>query len=103
MKNLLLVEMSEKDMQSFISETIQKEFKKLVLPENNTQDFELLTRKESCSYLGISQPTLYKLQREGFISPRIVGSIIRFAKSDLEKAFGQVNNLKGRGGKNEKF
>ena len=89
-------------MKSFLSETIRDEFKKLVLPTNNPQSFELLTRKESADFLGISLPTLHKLIRQGFIKQRRSGTVIRFERADLESAFSQVNNLRGKGGKNGK-
>lgn len=95
--------MSEREIKLIISDTIKDEFKKLILPSGNPPHFELLTRKESAAFLGISHPTMYKLIKQGLLTPRRLGTIIRFEKSDLEKAFGHVNNLKGKGSQGKKI
>lgn len=96
MTSAILLQMTEKDLRSILADTIKEHIQKIESSPEKFQEVEFLTRKEAASLLSISLPTLSKLVKQGLITSRKLGSVIRFEKSHLEKAFNDVNNMKGR-------
>jgi len=45
---------------------------------------KLLTIKEACEYLNLSRATIYKLIKEGKLTPIKIGRSTRLDKSDLD-------------------
>jgi len=48
------------------------------------QKHELLARKEVCSQLNVSYPTLERWRKKGLITAYSVGAKVRYMKSDVE-------------------
>ncbi len=52
---------------------------------------EMLTRKEVCERLQISNPTLHRWVKEGYLKPVKVGSTKRYRESDINKLLREVS------------
>lgn len=61
----------------------------------------LLTRKETCEYLGVCEATLWKWAKSRYLVPIKTGSKVRYRKSDIDRIkFGC--NLDPYAGKSDK-
>jgi len=54
-------------------------------------DDELLTRRQTAEYLGISLPTLWAWTNKGVIKAYRIGNKVRYKKADILKALQQMN------------
>ena len=54
-------------------------------------DDELLTRRQTAEYLGISLPTLWAWTNKGIIKGYRIGNKVRYKKADVLKALQQMN------------
>lgn len=61
-------------------------------------DLNLLTRKEVCSLLKISIPSLHRLVKSNRIKPVYVGALPRFKSSEVERF---IQNLSSNSSKNK--
>jgi excisionase family DNA binding protein len=95
--SIQFVNFSIQEFKTLVIEVIREELKKLPTPPTPDPEVELMTRKEAAAFLLISLPTLNKLVKQGVIKRKTLGSLIRFEKVELEKAFTQ---LKKKGGRN---
>lgn len=60
--------------------------------ERQVQDSRtLLSRKETCEYLGVCEATLWKWAKRKYLVPIKTGTKVRYRKSDLDRIkFGEV-------------
>ena len=82
-------------------ETLQKNWIKDVLTEINNGETsgksdipELLTRKQTAKYLGISLVSLYHWTKEGKLQSYKISGRIRYKRNEILKAIQEVKNLK---------
>lgn len=93
MSNLIVI--SENDLRTIMSETIQRElasFKPVEQPKNNS----LITRQETANLLGISLPTLSTYSKEGKIQSYRIGTRIRFKYDEVINSVSKIQTLKYR-------
>jgi excisionase family DNA binding protein len=93
MSNLIVI--SETDLRTIMSETIQRElasFKPVEQSKNNS----LITRQETANLLGISLPTLSTYSKEGKIQSYRIGTRIRFKYDEVINSVSKIQTLKYR-------
>lgn len=84
-------------------EPIYKGWVRDVLQENNQNEAsaksdlpELLSPKQTASFLGISKVTLWKWTKEGKLQSYQISGRIRYKRDEITKAIQEVKNLKYR-------
>jgi excisionase family DNA binding protein len=78
MENLIF-SLSKDELQSFINEAVQKAFKSQ--PEQKAD--ELLTQKETCEMLNITEPTLIRWKHQNKLTAVKVGRRCYYKRSEL--------------------
>ncbi len=63
-------------------------------PPNNLQN--LLSRKEVRKILGISYPTLLKLERQGLLKGSIISGSYRYSEKQITKFLEETKNIRQR-------
>ncbi len=63
---------------------------------NQTQDGDLLTRKDAAKFLGISLPTLLEFTKAGKVIGYRIGTRVRYKRSELEKSLQQIQSTKSK-------
>lgn len=87
----LVTEYNELELAEIIKTAVQlalEQYSSKVLNQSSnsppTQD-RLLTRRQVCAFLGITLPTLGRLQREGILKAIIIGGSYRYSKKHIDK------------------
>lgn len=93
MNNLILI--SETDLRAVLSETIKKELES-IRPVEQSNESELITRKETAKILDISLPTLNAYTRDGKIQSYRIGSRIRYKRNEVINSVLKVQSFKYR-------
>lgn len=96
MEQLILSQVSFEQLKSGIANEVIAQLKNSLQtpPEKNE---ELLTRKETALYLGISFPTLRHYTQTGRLTSYRLGTRVRYKRSEVETVFTKVNAAKYKG------
>ncbi|NLI71842.1 MAG: helix-turn-helix domain-containing protein [Bacteroidales bacterium] len=86
----------QNSIQTIVSNEVQKAVEQLTPPESTDTTPELLTRKQTAEYLGVSLPTLHKWTKKGIIPAKRIGSLIRYEKNIICDTMKDVETLKYR-------
>ena len=78
---MIIVELTKEEIKQIIKEEISSA---LASQGPNAVD-ELLTRKDTAKYLGVTMPTLNSWEKKGYIKAKRLGSRVYFYKSKLLK------------------
>jgi excisionase family DNA binding protein len=92
MQNVILTPLSIEQLQNFINDAVKTGFE-----QTKTQEPErtnLLTRKQVCSLLNITLPTLWEWQRNGTITAYKVGTRLRFKENEVMSTLQRVKQVK---------
>jgi excisionase family DNA binding protein len=95
MNNKLLISMTIFEFKCEIEDLIQEAFIKQI--NNSPQSIkepEFISRKQVCSLLSISYPTLNKYVKTGDIPAKRIGNKILFAKSEVENSLKNIKTIK---------
>ncbi len=76
-------------------ERIEGLLSSLNLPETNTVPEKLLTTRELCEFLGISEPTLISRKKKNQIPYLLIGGSVRFDKAAVIKALEKKSKQHG--------
>lgn len=60
---------------------------------------EWLTIEETCNYIKVTEPTLWKYSKDGLLHKHYIGGNPRYKKSEVDKAF--IKLLPKKGGSND--
>lgn len=74
------------ETKSILREELTNEIKKILSEIKPKQETILLSRKEVCKALAISEPTLDGLVKSGVIPCHRIGKSIRFKKEEVENS-----------------
>jgi excisionase family DNA binding protein len=99
MENLILSPIPLEQLKTVISDTIRIELSRRLdnEPQARTQT-ELLTRKETASFLGISLPTLLDYTKMGKVVGYRIGTRVRYKRAELEQALNEIKSIKAKRG-----
>lgn len=94
---IILSGISFEQLQDSIKTIVQNEVQKIVTGINHSEPApEFITRKETCSILGITLPTLNEWTKNGVIPAQRIGSRIRYLRTDVYASLKQVETKKCR-------
>lgn len=51
-----------------------------------------MTTKEVCDFLSISEVTIYRWEKRGYLTPLYIGGKKRYPRTEIEKRFTSMNN-----------
>lgn len=90
-----LIVVSEEALIQIITETVKTELQTglsslLSEPKNESQHEELLTRKETAQYLGVSLTTLTEWTKVGVVKGYRINSRVRYKRSEIEESFNDI-------------
>ncbi|VBB48196.1 conserved hypothetical protein [uncultured Paludibacter sp.] len=91
--NGISFEQLENSLRTIVADEISKQTAKSE-PTDNLPD--LLTRKQTSAYLGISLPTLNEWTKSGVISAKRIGNRVRYEKQVVLNSLKDVETLKYR-------
>ena len=95
---ILLQGISFADLQDAIKTIVSNEVQRAVVtltpPTNNTP--ELLTRKQTAKFYGISLPTLNEWTKNGIIPAKRIGGSVRYEKQVVLNSLNDMKTLKYR-------
>lgn len=83
MKNILILEITKQELLQELRDTVVNEIK-LLLNETNCNKKQLLTRKEVCEFLNISESTLNRWTKDGKLVTHNKGNRVYYQRSDVE-------------------
>lgn len=83
MKNILILEITKQELLQELRDTVVKEIK-LLLEDTDRNKKTLLTRKEVCELLDISESTLNRWTKEGRLVTQNKGNRVYYKRSDVE-------------------
>ena len=83
MKNILILEITKQELLQELRDTVVNEIK-LLLNETNSNKRQLLTRKEVCELLDISESTLNRWTKDGKLVTHNKGNRVYYKRSDVE-------------------
>ena len=83
MQNLVLSQLTESDIKNAVNEAFQSNVENLLRTINLKEKEELLSRKQTAIFFGISLPTLHTWINKGLVSPFKMGNRTFFLKSQL--------------------
>ncbi|SHH94646.1 DNA binding domain-containing protein, excisionase family [Chryseobacterium oranimense] len=83
MKNILILEITKQELLQELRDTIVKEIK-LLLEDTDRNKKTLLTRKEVCELLDISESTLNRWTKDGRLVTHNKGNRVYYKRSDVE-------------------
>lgn len=89
MRKTLFTEISSEELIVLIQNAVKAAVLETI-PINNSPPNDmrqLLSSKEACAFLKISQPTLIKLRKEGKIKARNIGGKLFYSKTEISKTF----------------
>jgi len=81
-------------IQTIVSNEVQRAVISLTPPTNNTP--ELLTRKQTAKFYGISLPTLNEWTKNGIIPAKRIGGSVRYEKEAVLNSLNDMKTLKYR-------
>lgn len=77
------INLSVEDLQSLIQQTVEETIS--ALRESGNKDIVWLSADQVCQRLGITRTTLWRWNREGYLSGTKFGNRIRYAESDVSR------------------
>lgn len=83
---------SPEDLKNIILDDLKDELARLInsfKPEKKEDEY--LTRKEVSKILKVSLTTISDWSKNNIIKPRRIGNLIRFKRSDIDKALIEIN------------
>ncbi|MGG5210788.1 helix-turn-helix domain-containing protein [Chryseobacterium sp. MIQD13] len=83
MKNILILEITKQELLQELRDTVVKEIK-LLLEDTDRNKKTLLTRKEVCELLDISESTLNRWTKDGRLMTHNKGNRVYYKRFDLE-------------------
>ncbi|MEC3877687.1 helix-turn-helix domain-containing protein [Chryseobacterium salviniae] len=83
MKNILILEITKQELLQELRDTVVKEIK-LLLEDTDRNKKTLLTRKEVCELLDISESTLNRWTKDGRLVTHNKGNRVYYKRSDVE-------------------
>lgn len=83
MENQIFSPISIGELKTVISETVMNEVKKLLLSNQQPQQPEFITRKETSKILGVSLVTLSSWQNSGIIPAYRINTRVRFKRVEV--------------------
>ena len=83
MEEILLSKMTKDGLLEEIRNIIVQEVKSLLKTSKTNNDDELLTRKDVCRVLKISQSTLIRWTRSGRLQVHLVGNKVYYYRSEI--------------------
>ncbi len=83
MKNILILEITKQELLQELKDTVVKEIK-LLLEDTDRNKKTLLTRKEVCDFLDISESTLNRWTKDGRLITHNKGNRVYYKRSDVE-------------------
>jgi len=83
MENQIFSSISIDELRTVISETVIDEVRKLLLPTQQPQQTELISRKETAKILGISLVSLASWQNSGLIPAYRINTRVRFKRDEV--------------------
>jgi excisionase family DNA binding protein len=92
METAILYSIPATELKDMIAETVQEQL--AVFFKDKEPDRRLLTRKEACKKLGVSNPTIIKWTKTGVIPAIRIGSSIRYKACDVDEALANLSILK---------
>lgn len=96
MEQVLLTQLSVKELQEHIAEAVKEVLAGLRPQEVRTEPDQLLTRKEAAVYLRISLVTLNEYTQRGLVPAYRLGSRVLYRRSELDKCLAVVTAVKHR-------
>ncbi len=78
---VLILQLTEQEFR----EAISKEIISALASQSKASKDELISRKETASYLKVTLPTLRSWEAKGYLRPVRIGNRVFFKKSDLLK------------------
>lgn len=85
MKNILILEITKQELLQELRDTVVKEIK-LLLEDTNHNKKTLLTRKEVCELLDISESTLIRWTKNKKLTAKYIGNKIYYQNSEIFKS-----------------
>jgi excisionase family DNA binding protein len=95
MGNIILQQISINELTDIISSKIRAQFEEINLSKKSELP-ELLTRKQTANYLGISLVSLYHWTKDGKLQSYQISGRIRYKRDEVLNAIKGVKNLKYR-------
>lgn len=92
MQELIFHSSTKQELKQLFEEVVKVQLEKHFSKEE--ADTKLLTRKDVAELLQISLPTLNTYTKEGIIPATRIGSMIRYKKSDIDKALKDIEHIK---------
>ncbi|WP_288438638.1 helix-turn-helix domain-containing protein [uncultured Chryseobacterium sp.] len=83
MKNILILEITKQELLQELRDTVVKEIK-LLLEDTDRNKKTLLTRKEVCELLDISESTLNRWTKDRRLVTHNKGNRVYYKRSDVE-------------------
>jgi len=85
MKNILILEITKQELLQELRDTVVKEIK-LLLEDTDRNKKTLLTRKEVCELLDISESTLIRWTKNKKLTAKYIGNKIYYQNSEIFKS-----------------
>lgn len=84
--NSRLIDLTKKDLENLISETVSSELKKIVTLMNNQPEKEenkIISRNDTSKLLGVSLTTLFHWNNDGILKAKKIGSRVYYLKNEV--------------------
>jgi excisionase family DNA binding protein len=96
MEQVLLTQLSVKELQEHIAETLKEVLTSMRKEEVRTGPDALFTRREAAQYLRLSLVTLNEYTHRGLVPAYRLGARVLYRHSDLDKCLALVTAVKHR-------
>jgi excisionase family DNA binding protein len=92
MQQVILTPLSIEQLQNFINDAVKTGFEQTKTQEPDKTN--LLTRKQVCTLLNITPPTLHEWTRNGTVTAYKIGTRIRYKENEVLKTLQRVKQVK---------
>jgi excisionase family DNA binding protein len=96
MEQVLLTQLSVKELQEHLSETVKEVLTAMRQQEVRTGPDELFTRKEAAKYLRLSLVTLNEYTQRGLVPAYRLGARVLYRRSEVDKCLTMITAVKHR-------
>ena len=93
-KNTQIFGVTPEELKESIIKDVREELSKIKLNTEPQPQEEYLTRKELAKLFKVTLPTISDWSNKGILKPYRLGNLVRFKRSDINKALKTINPKK---------